>query len=106
VTSGARATSSGGSRSGSGSDPFSAALARLEAAGRFGIVPGLERTRWLLDRMENPHLGLHGVLVAGTNGKGSVAALTEAMARAAGRRTTLLAKPHLVRWGERIVLDG
>jgi dihydrofolate synthase/folylpolyglutamate synthase len=56
--------------------------------------------------MENPHLGLHGVLVAGTNGKGSVAALAEAMARAAGRRTTLLAKPHLVRWGERIVLDG
>jgi dihydrofolate synthase/folylpolyglutamate synthase len=81
-------------------------MARLEAAGRFGIVPGLERTRWLLDRLGNPHLGLSGVLIAGTNGKGSVAALLDSMARAAGRRTVLLAKPHLVRWGERIVLDG
>ena len=81
-------------------------MARLEAAGRFGSVPGLERTRWLLDRLGDPHLGLAGVLIAGTNGKGSVAALIDSMARAAGRRTALLAKPHLVRWGERIVLDG
>jgi dihydrofolate synthase/folylpolyglutamate synthase len=81
-------------------------MARLEMAGRFGIVPGLERTRWLLDRLGNPQLGLDGVLIAGTNGKGSVAALIDSMARAAGRRTALLAKPHLVRWGERIVLDG
>jgi dihydrofolate synthase/folylpolyglutamate synthase len=81
-------------------------MARLEAAGRFGIVPGLERTRWLLDRLGDPHLGLAGVLIAGTNGKGSVAALIDSMARAAGRRTALLAKPHLVRWGERIVLNG
>ena len=81
-------------------------MARLEAAGRFGIVPGLERTRWLLGRLGDPHLGLAGVLIAGTNGKGSVAALIDSMARAAGRRTALLAKPHLVRWGERIVLDG
>jgi dihydrofolate synthase/folylpolyglutamate synthase len=81
-------------------------MARLEAAGRFGIVPGLERTRWLLDRLGDPHRGLAGVLIAGTNGKGSVAALIDSMARAAGRRTALLAKPHLVRWGERIVLDG
>ena len=89
-----------------GSGRLASAITRLEAAGRFGIVPGLERTRWLLDRLGNPHLGLEGVLVAGTNGKGSVAALVESMARAAGRRTALLAKPHLVRWGERIALDG
>jgi len=81
-------------------------LARLEAAGRFGIVPGLERTRWLLGQLGDPHAALRGVLVAGTNGKGSVCALLDAMARAGGRRTALLAKPHLVRWGERIALDG
>jgi dihydrofolate synthase/folylpolyglutamate synthase len=86
--------------------PLETALARLEAAGRFGIVPGLERTRRLLERLGNPHAGLRGVLVAGTNGKGSVCALVESMGRAAGRRTALLAKPHLVRWGERIALDG
>jgi dihydrofolate synthase/folylpolyglutamate synthase len=81
-------------------------MERLEAAGRFGIVPGLERTRWLLHRLGDPHTALRGVLVAGTNGKGSVCALVDSMARAAGRRTALLAKPHLVRWAERIVLDG
>lgn len=81
-------------------------VARLEAAGRFGVVPGLERTRSLLRRLGDPHRGLRGVLVAGTNGKGSVCALVDAMARAAGHRTALLAKPHLVRWGERIALDG
>ena len=104
----ARAVTTGGTRSGGGPEPepFSATMARLEAAGRFGIVPGLERTRWLLARLGDPHRGLRGVLVAGTNGKGSVCALLEAMARAAGRRTALLAKPHLVRWGERIVLEG
>ena len=82
------------------------AIARLEAAGRFGIVPGLERTRWLLGQLGDPHLGLRGVLVAGTNGKGSVAALVDSMARAAGRRAALLSKPHLVRWGERIQIGG
>ncbi|MGD0832801.1 MAG: Mur ligase family protein [Candidatus Dormibacteria bacterium] len=85
---------------------LAAAMERLEAAGRFGIVPGLERTRWLLGRLGDPQRSLRGVLVAGTNGKGSVAALVESMARAAGRRTVLLAKPHLVHWGERVVLDG
>ena len=89
-----------------GSDPVAPVIARLEAAGRFGIVPGLERTRWLLEQVGGPHLGLRGVLVAGTNGKGSVCALLESMARSAGRPTALLAKPHLVRWGERVVLDG
>lgn len=86
--------------------PLREALGRLEAAGRFGIIPGLDRTRRLLERLGDPHSGLRGVLVAGTNGKGSVCALVESMARAAGRRTALLAKPHLIRWGERIVLDG
>jgi dihydrofolate synthase/folylpolyglutamate synthase len=100
------AVSPGETRPASGSRHLASALARLEAAGRFGIVPGLERTRWLLGRLGNPQLGLEGVLVAGTNGKGSVSALLESMARAAGRRTALLAKPHLVRWGERIALDG
>jgi len=104
----ARAVISGVRRPGGGPAPeqLSATMARLEAAGRFGIVPGLERTRWLLARLGDPDRRLRGVLVAGTNGKGSVCALLEAMARAAGRRTALLAKPHLVRWGERIVLDG
>ena len=109
VTHGERSAASPGESvapEGTAAEPLTSIMARLDAAGRFGIVPGLERTRWLLDRLGDPHLGLAGVLIAGTNGKGSVAALIDSMARAAGRRTALLAKPHLVRWGERIVLDG
>ncbi|MGI8848200.1 MAG: bifunctional folylpolyglutamate synthase/dihydrofolate synthase [Candidatus Dormibacteria bacterium] len=85
---------------------LSEALAALDARGRFGIRPGLERTRELLDHCGSPDRALRGVLVAGTNGKGSVCALLDAMARAAGRSTALLAKPHLVRWNERIGIDG
>ena len=85
---------------------LTATLQRLAARGRFGIRPGLSRTEELLHRLGDPHNGLRGVLVAGTNGKGSVCATLDSMSRAAGRRTVLLAKPHLVSWGERIVIDG
>ena len=59
-----------------------AALHRLEGQ---GMKLGLERTEALLTALGEPHRGLRGVLVAGTNGKGSVCALIDAMARAAGR---------------------
>jgi len=85
---------------------LASAVSALASRDRFGIRPGLERTSELLQRLGSPHRALRGVLVAGTNGKGSVAALTEAMARAAGASTALLAKPHLMSWTERIVLDG
>jgi dihydrofolate synthase / folylpolyglutamate synthase len=80
-----------------------AALAGLE--GR-GMKLGLERIEALLVELGNPHRGLSGVLVAGTNGKGSVCALVESMARAAGLRTVMMTKPHLISWCERIVVGG
>src|SRR5207249_5573982 len=69
-------------------------------------MPGLERTRALLGALGNPQRGLRGALVAGTNGKGSVCALIEAVCRAAGLSTVLLTKPHLHSYCERIVRDG
>jgi dihydrofolate synthase / folylpolyglutamate synthase len=78
----------------------------LTATGSRGIRPGLERVTALLDRLGNPHLGLRGALVAGTNGKGSVCAMVESACRAAGLRTLLLVKPHLRSYRERIVVDG
>ncbi|HEX4754464.1 MAG TPA: cyanophycin synthetase [Candidatus Dormibacteraeota bacterium] len=84
-------------------DEAVAALARLE--GR-GMKLGLERIEALLQALGNPHHGLAGVLVAGTNGKGSVCALVESMARAAGRSTVMMTKPHLVSWCERIAVGG
>lgn len=59
-----------------------------------------------MDRLGDPHLDLKGSLVAGTNGKGSVCATLDSISRAAGCGTTMLIKPHLRSWTERIVQDG
>ncbi|MDP8921559.1 MAG: Mur ligase family protein, partial [Chloroflexota bacterium] len=61
----------------------------------------LPRMRALLDRLGNPERGFDAVLVAGTKGKGSTAALLEAILRAAGLKTGLYTQPHLVSWCER-----
>lgn len=89
----------------SGSD-YHAALAALEARGRFGIRLGLGRTRALLHALGDPQLAVRGALVAGTNGKGSVIALAGSALRAAGHKVGETPKPHLVSYRERIVVDG
>lgn len=71
-----------------------------------GIKPGLDRTRALLHQVGDPDVGLRGVLVAGTNGKGSVGAIVDSVVRAAGLRSVLLTKPHLWSYTERFVVDG
>jgi dihydrofolate synthase/folylpolyglutamate synthase len=67
---------------------------------------GLDSTRGLLARLGDPQLGLRGVLVAGTNGKGSVCAIAAEIAQRAGFRVALLTKPHLTSYRERIRLNG
>ncbi len=57
-------------------------------------------------RAGHPEREFAFVHVGGTNGKGSTCAMVEAMARAAGRRTGLYTSPHLVRFAERIRVDG
>ncbi len=86
--------------------PYQRAVAAVEAVAWRGIKPGLERTTALLEQLGSPHTGLRGVLVAGTNGKGSVCALVDSVLRAAGLRTVLLTKPHLFSYRERIACDG
>lgn len=80
--------------------------ARLRELERFGITPGLDRIGALLEGLGAPQAGARGVLIAGTNGKGSVAAMTEACARAAGLHTVMFTSPHLIRWNERYRIDG
>jgi dihydrofolate synthase/folylpolyglutamate synthase len=67
---------------------------------------GLENTHTLLERLGRPDHGLKCVLVAGTNGKGSVAAMIDSIARAAGHKTALYTSPHLVNIEERIRVEG
>lgn len=67
---------------------------------------GLENIRTLSAALGNPHLAAPCVHVAGTNGKGSTAAMIESILRAAGFRTGLYTSPHLERINERIRVDG
>jgi dihydrofolate synthase/folylpolyglutamate synthase len=85
---------------------YQEALDYISASGRFGIKMGLERTRALLDAMDAPDEGLAGVLVAGTNGKGSTCANLVACLRAAGYRVGSMPKPHLQSYTERVQVDG
>lgn len=80
-----------------------AALERLEL---FGIHLGLDRPRRLLAELGSPQRRVRTVLVAGTNGKGSVAANLSGIAQAAGYRTALYTSPHLETVEERLRIDG
>src|SRR2546429_3501030 len=78
-------------------------LYRLE---RFGIKLGLDNIRRLLSLLGDPQRGLKVLHVTGTNGKGSVCAYAASVLRAAGYRVGLYTSPHLVRFNERIRVDG
>ena len=67
---------------------------------------GLKRMERLLGFLGDPHCTFRGVHVAGTNGKGSTAAFIESGLRAAGHSVALYTSPHLVRFNERVRLDG
>ncbi len=67
---------------------------------------GLERIHSILDEMGNPNLHLKGLHVAGTNGKGSVCAMLEALSLAYDYKTGLNTSPHLVDYRERIRING
>lgn len=70
-----------------------------------GVKFGVERMRILSARLGNPELAVPSIHVAGTNGKGSVSAMLEAILRASGRKTGLYTSPHLVRLGERVQVN-
>jgi len=81
-----------------------ASLYALEAAK--GMDFKLERVLLALRNLGDPHKQFAAVHIAGTNGKGSVAAMLDAMYRAAGYRVGLYTSPHLVSFTERIRVDG
>lgn len=71
-----------------------------------GSIPGLSRTQELLHRMGNPEKKLKFVHIAGTNGKGSTAAMTASILRKAGYCTGLYTSPFLFRFNERMNVNG
>jgi dihydrofolate synthase / folylpolyglutamate synthase len=85
---------------------YEQALAWLDSLESLGIRPGLDRITALLARLGDPQRNLRSVLVAGTNGKGSVVAFLSQILREAGLRPGVYTSPHLVRFEERIAIDG
>ena len=71
-----------------------------------GLKLGLENIRQLLECMDHPEQAFIPVLIGGTNGKGSVTAMMDAIQRACGVRSGMFTSPHLVRLNERIRIDG
>ena len=71
-----------------------------------GVKLGLEGIRTLLELLDHPERGFRSLLVGGTNGKGSVSAMVDAMLLASDQRTGLYTSPHLVRPNERIRIAG
>ncbi|MGH2381456.1 MAG: bifunctional folylpolyglutamate synthase/dihydrofolate synthase [Candidatus Limnocylindria bacterium] len=82
------------------------AVAALTERGRFGISMGLDRVARLMAEVGHPESELRGALVGGTNGKGSVVAMTRSVLIAAGYRVGTMPKPHLVIYRERLAIDG
>ena len=86
-------------------DDLAGWLAYLERLHPTPIAMGLERVRVVHARLR---AALEGtvITVAGTNGKGSTCAMLDAMLRAGGYSVALYTSPHLLRYNERVVIDG
>ena len=82
------------------------ALNYIHGVSWLGTIPGLERELELLNRIGNPHRGMKYIHVAGTNGKGSTAAMLQNILTHAGYRTGLYTSPYIMRFNERIQIDG
>ena len=88
------------------SERYKEALAWLFGTQLFGIKLGLDSIRRLLTALHVPGREQRIVHVAGTNGKGSVCAMIDAICRAHGYCTGLFTSPHLITYRERIRVDG
>jgi dihydrofolate synthase/folylpolyglutamate synthase len=78
----------------------------LDSLGLHEIKPGLGRIRKLLEFLGNPQDSVPGIIVGGTNGKGSASAAIASVLKAGGYRTGLYSSPHLIDVTERIKING
>ena len=88
-----------------GGEPYDKALSYLYDLQKYGIKFGLSSTSNLLARLGNPHKNLKAVHIAGTNGKGSTAAMLSAVLTRIGIQVGLYTSPHLVRFNERFRIN-
>ncbi|MEA9490742.1 bifunctional tetrahydrofolate synthase/dihydrofolate synthase [Xanthomonas campestris] len=81
-------------------------LAYIEQQHPQNIAMGLERVREVAARLQIEAPATHVIVVGGTNGKGSTVAFIEAIGRAAGWKVGAYTSPHLLRYNERVRVDG
>ena len=85
---------------------YAEALEYIHSVMWMGSRPGLSRTKRLLELLGNPEKGMKFVHVAGTNGKGSTCAMLDSVLRAAGYKVGLYTSPYIVRFNERMCING
>ena len=85
---------------------YNESLEYINSTTWFGGEPGLGRIRALLSALGDPQKAFRTVHIAGTNGKGSCAAMTASVLKAAGYRTGLFTSPYLHRFNERMQING
>ncbi len=88
-----------------GDSEYHNALASMFRLHRFGIKLGLDTITAMLSALGDPHKQFKTIHIAGTNGKGSVAAMLTAILRASGYSVGRYTSPHLERFNERICID-
>lgn len=86
-------------------EKYNQALERMFNLRRFGIKLGLDTIQSLLAGLGNPQNHFNSIHIAGTNGKGSVAATLAAILQSSGYTVGLYTSPHLVRFNERICIN-
>lgn len=85
---------------------YEEARSYVDSRMKFGIKPGLERIRKLLNSMENPQDNLKYVHVSGTNGKGSVCTMMSAVLQKAGYKVGLFTSPFVIDFRERFKINS
>ena len=85
---------------------YKEALDYINGVSWLGSKPGLERVMELLERLGRPQDELKFIHIAGTNGKGSCAALLSSVMKCCGYKTGLFTSPYLFRFNERMQING
>jgi len=85
---------------------YQGSLDYLYGLEKFGMIFGLTQVERILEAIGNPHRAIQSIHIGGTNGKGSTAAMMASILQHEGYRVGLYTSPHLIRFTERIKVNG
>jgi dihydrofolate synthase/folylpolyglutamate synthase len=89
-----------------GRTAYQKSLEYLYSLDKFGMIFGLTQVERILEALGNPHRAIQVIHIGGTNGKGSTAAMMASILQKEGYRVGLYTSPHLIRFTERIKING